>query len=141
MSSRRPTCGPGNGGGCSAATTTPKDGCAWWCRGWPSTGGGICEYAPPPRSPCPARCRRRPRLYAGGGVTAVAPCGPSAVCLIDSTENGDRLVVALRDDHVLWQVSVPGATALAPAGWALRVGHLGEADNILLDDQGHEFLR
>lgn len=80
--------------------------------------------------------------YAGGGVTAMSPCGLADICLIDVAESGGHNVVAVHDGQVKWTVSVPRATRLAPVGLALRVaGNAANDGVVVLDTGGREVVR
>ncbi|WP_064741906.1 SigE family RNA polymerase sigma factor [Hamadaea tsunoensis] len=85
---------------------------------------------------------RQTRLYAGGGVISVAPCGAEDICLLDVTESNDKIVVSLHDTTERWWTSVPGATAIATAGRRLRVSLSNNSNGSqLLDENGRTVLR
>jgi hypothetical protein len=86
---------------------------------------------------------RQTRAFAGEGVTAMAPCGPVGICLMDAgNEQNETVIVALEGDQVKWRKSVPDAMFMAPIGWDLRVAlRPDKGGTIVLDDHGNEILR
>jgi RNA polymerase sigma-70 factor (sigma-E family) len=85
---------------------------------------------------------KQTRIYSGGGVSLLVPCGATDVCLVDATEAGGEKIVAVHDSRIKWTVPVDSVHAIAPIGRYLRVFIRSPNEtNVVLDEQGHEVLR
>lgn len=84
---------------------------------------------------------KQTRIYAGGGIGGMSPCGATDICLIDNTEEQRCLVVAIHNGKVKWSVREDQALSMGPVGRALRVSTGQNGTNVLLDEQGREVVR